>query len=118
MNNYEKLIDFVSDTLCNGNRDHNADAFDDDRFDGGMNVRIAFYRRNRELYNKLLRFCAENDITVVKTTPATLETVVRIEMRGENEMNDYQALRQAAESGKREDINKLGRWMDRNGREF
>ena len=33
-------------------------------------------------------------------------------------MTDYQILRQAAESGNREDINALGRWFEREGREF
>lgn len=31
---------------------------------------------------------------------------------------NYQELRQAAESGKREDINALGRWFEREGREY
>ena len=33
-------------------------------------------------------------------------------------MTDYQILRQAAESGKRDDIDALGRWFEREGREF
>lgn len=33
-------------------------------------------------------------------------------------MTDYQVLRQAAESGKREDIDALGHWFEREGREF
>lgn len=33
-------------------------------------------------------------------------------------MTDYQILRQAAESGNRENIDALGRWFEREGREY
>lgn len=33
-------------------------------------------------------------------------------------MTDYEILRQAAESGKREDIDALGRWFEREGRDY
>lgn len=78
MTQYNMIIKFVKNELCNGNRDHNATAYDGDRFDGAMNVRISFDRKPREQYNALLRFCADNDITIANTHPATLETVVRV----------------------------------------
>lgn len=38
---------------------------------GAVSYRISFVRNHRELYNKLLMFCAEHNYIVVKTIPDT-----------------------------------------------
>lgn len=75
----EKLIDFITKELNHNNEQHNCCTFNDDFFEKAKNVRVVFYRHHRELYHKLLVFCAENDLIVISTRPATYETILRIE---------------------------------------
>lgn len=77
----ELLRNFVEKELNQGNTFNNANLFTDDFFVGGHTERVSFNRNHRALYNKLLIFCAENDLTVVSTHPATLATIIRIEDR-------------------------------------
>ena len=76
---HSKLIDFIEDDLNSNNRFCNAIPYDDEYFEGYRHVRVAFYRKNSEMYARLLRFCADNVGIVIKTNPATLETTVRVE---------------------------------------
>ena len=78
MTEHEKLMSFVEDTLNDGNKRCNAIAYDDESYFNVQNVRIAFHRDHNRQYAALLRFCAANGLIVVSTTPATLETVVRV----------------------------------------
>ena len=73
-----ELITFIENNLNNNNRFCSAVAYDDEYFDSYKNVRVAFHRRNSEMYARLLRFCADNNGIIVKTNPATLETTVRV----------------------------------------
>jgi hypothetical protein len=73
-----ELIAFVENNLNNNNRFCNAVAYDDEYFDGYKNVRVTFYKRNFDMYARLLRFCADNNGIIIKTNPATLETTVRV----------------------------------------
>ena len=77
MSEYKKLLSFVEDTLNDGNKVCNAIAYDSESYFNVQNVRIGFQRKHREQYAALLRFCADNNLIVVSTLPATLETVVR-----------------------------------------
>jgi hypothetical protein len=74
------LKNFVMDILNEGNAWHNADLYAVDLFNGAYTEEVTFERRHRELYNKLLSFCIENNLTVISTQPATLATVVRVEL--------------------------------------
>lgn len=73
------LVTFIENELNNNGRDCNAISYDDGYFVDHKNVRVVFYRKQSEMYAKLLRFCAENGGIVIKTNPATLETTVRVE---------------------------------------
>ena len=79
MNDYEKITNFVWEELCENGKHDNAIPYDEESFVGGKNVRIVFNRDHRNQYNRLLAFCAANDLTVVSTTPGTLSTIVRTE---------------------------------------
>lgn len=72
------LVDFVTNVLNNGT--HNATVYDEEFFEHAIHQRVAFHRNHRDLYNKLLAFCIENNLTVISTSPATLVTVVRIDL--------------------------------------
>lgn len=94
MNNYEKLSAFVRElnkppaTMIESDEDKiaiaycfdtpNAVMYDHQYYAGGAACRIAFNRNHRELYSMLLMFCAENNMTIISTTPATLETIVLV----------------------------------------
>lgn len=71
-NKYEMITGFVTFDLNNSNTNCNAIAFDESEFE----VRIVFQKNHRALYNRLLMFCAEHDITILSTDAATLTTVV------------------------------------------
>lgn len=76
---HSTLITFIENDLNENNRWCNAIAYDDEYFAKCRNIRVVFYRRNSELYARLLRFCADNGGIIIKTHPATLETTVRVE---------------------------------------
>ena len=78
MNKVNSLLQFVENVLNENNKKANAIAFDGEQFNDAMNIIIAFQRKHQELYNKLLKYCSENDLIVVRTVPATLETAVRV----------------------------------------
>lgn len=77
---YDELIHFVEDVLNEGNKLANAVCYDEGFFGPFAHVRISFKRNHRELYGKLLVFCAERGGTIFSTTPSTLETVVRVDI--------------------------------------
>ena len=78
--NMDEIIqNFVEIVLNNGNKHFNAAAYDGERFEKSHNVKVAFERNHRTLYNKVLKFCADNDLIVVSTHPATLEVTIRVE---------------------------------------
>ena len=72
------LIDFVQKVICSNNVENNATMFVDDTFLNSVNFKIRFNHDYRYYYNRLLKFCAENDLTIISTHPATLETIVRV----------------------------------------
>lgn len=79
----EKLLAFITKELNENNKRANAIAYDDEYFNGGKNIRITFRRDHKELYSRLLHFCADNEIMVIKTQPGTYETILRVESEGE-----------------------------------
>ena len=74
------LVYFVEKVLNENSRYDNARVHTDNYYPKAMTQRVVFERNHREQYNKLLQFCAENNLTVVSTLPATLSTVVRIDL--------------------------------------
>lgn len=76
---YEKLIDYVSNILCENNTVKNAVAFDHEVFEHYKHVKVVFHKNHKELYASLLAFCSENNLIVLETNPATYSTIVRIE---------------------------------------
>lgn len=76
---HNTLIAFIENDLNENNKWCNAIAYDDEYFEKYRNVRVVFNRRHSEMYARLLRFCAEKGGIIVKTIPATLETIVRVE---------------------------------------
>lgn len=73
------LRNFITNDLNDNNKWSNAITYDDEWFEKYRNVRIVFQRRHSEMYARLLRFCADNGGIIIKTHPATLETIVRVE---------------------------------------
>ena len=73
------LRNFITNNLNDNNKWSNAITYDDEWFEKYRNVRIVFQRRHSEMYARLLRFCADNGGIIIKTHPATLETIVRVE---------------------------------------
>lgn len=73
------LKHFVEEVLNQDNKYSNANLYSVDLFDGAKTEKVSFNRNHRELYNKLLAFCIEHNLTIISTQPATLATVVRIE---------------------------------------
>lgn len=72
------IVKFCEDVLNDNNRYSNAHVY----FDGsqkGMFIDeiVAFERNHKKLYNKLLIFCAENDLMILKTDKLTYATTVR-----------------------------------------
>lgn len=74
------LVDFVEKVLNENNRYDNARVHADNYYPKAITQWVVFERKHREQYNKLLQFCAENNLTVVSTLPATLSTIVRIDL--------------------------------------
>ena len=74
------LVDFIENEINNNGGARNAIVNFDEIFDTAMYIRVVFNRNNREFYNKILAFCIENNLTVISTRPATLATVVRIDI--------------------------------------
>lgn len=74
-----KLVNFVVNVLNDNNKYNNASVYGIDVFDGGVIEEVVFNRNNRELYNKVLEFCIENNFTVISTNPATLSAIIRVE---------------------------------------
>ena len=78
MDKVDSLLQFIAIDLNDGNRKANAIAYSGETFAGAQNIIVAFTRNSQEQYNKLLKFCIENNLIVVRTVPATLETTVRV----------------------------------------
>ena len=74
------LVDFIENAINNNGSACNAIVNVDATFDTVMNMRVIFNRNHRKFYNKLLAFCIENNLTVLSTCPATLATVIRIDI--------------------------------------
>lgn len=74
------LVDFVEKVLNDNNTYDNARVHTDNYYPKAITQRVVFEKNHREQYSKLLQFCAENNLTVVSTLPATLSTVVRIDL--------------------------------------
>ena len=74
------LVDFVEKVLNDNNTYDNARVHADNYYPKAITQWVVFERNHREQYNKLLQFCAENNLTVVSTLPATLSTIVRIDL--------------------------------------
>ena len=74
------LVDFIENEINNNGSACNAIVKVEETFDTAMHMSVIFNRNNREFYNKILAFCIENNLTVVSTRPATLATVVRIDI--------------------------------------
>ena len=72
------LINFVTEVLNVNNQYHNAESHFYNAFEEYRELEIVFKRDHRKLYNKLLAYCADNNLTVISTCPATLATVVRV----------------------------------------
>lgn len=79
----EKLLTFITKELNENNKYANVIPYDDEYFNGGKNIRITFRRDHKALYARLLHFCADNEITIIKTQPGTYETILRLESEGE-----------------------------------
>lgn len=78
MSEYKKLLSFVEDNLNCGNTKCNAISYDGENYSGNyQHVRIAFCHYPQKQYNELLRFCADNNLIIISTHPATYETVIR-----------------------------------------
>lgn len=78
MNN-DILKNFVEQELNDHNKHNNAGLASVGFFDGAETEEVTFHGNHRAQYNRLLRFCAENGLTVVSTHPGTLAAVVRVE---------------------------------------
>lgn len=76
------LNDFIETVLNEGNKRHNATAYDHEYFNSYVHVRVTFERNHKEQYAKLLYFCAEHDGIIISTLPATYETIVRVKKAG------------------------------------
>ena len=79
MTQRDKLLGFVTGVLNEDNKHTNAIPYDRAYYDGASEILIAFRRNHRAQYNALLRFCADNSLTVVSTQPASLATAVLCE---------------------------------------
>lgn len=77
----EKIINEYVREMNEGNKHANVLTYIAETFDGAYNLKITIKsdKHQRERYNLLLKVCAENNITVVKTEVATLSTYVRID---------------------------------------
>ena len=77
------LANFVTEILNGNNKYSNAIVYDDKFYSKAITQKIVFKNNHREQYNRLLAFCIQNNLTIIKTHPGTLETIVRIELKGE-----------------------------------
>ena len=75
-------MDFVKNILNKNNEWHNATVYGTEN---EWNLRVTFTRKHKELYSKLLVFCAENGGIIIRTNPATYETTVQVSARDEAE---------------------------------
>ena len=82
MNN-DILKNFVEQELNENNKHLDAELASVGFFIGAKNEEVSFHWNNRAQYNLLLKFCAENNLTVVSTHPGTLATVIRVETEEE-----------------------------------
>lgn len=82
MNN-DILKNFVEQELNENNKHLNAEIASVGFFIGAKNEEVSFHGNHRAQYNLLLKFCAENNLTVVSTHPGTLATVIRVETEAE-----------------------------------
>ena len=82
MNN-DILKNFVEKELNENNKHLNAELASVGFFIGAKNEEVSFHGNHRAQYNLLLKFCAENNLTVVSTHPGTLATVIRVETEAE-----------------------------------
>lgn len=76
------LKEFVENELNEKNKHLNATLYSVEFFPCAKTEEVAFHGNHREQYNKLLRFCADNNLTVVSTHPGTLAAVIRIDTQG------------------------------------
>lgn len=77
--NSDILKNFVEQELNDHNKHLNAELASAGFFVGAKAEEVSFHGNHHVQYNRLLKFCAENDLTVISTHPGTLSTVVRIE---------------------------------------
>lgn len=81
--NGDRIIDFIVEELNEDGKRDNARGYTTwDYYEKDEEMKIEFMRNHQELYNKLLMFCAANNIIIVETQPATLETIIRYEKGG------------------------------------
>lgn len=73
-----QLIDFVEKDLCNNNQHLNAVCYTGEQFEGEEDLRVVFQKNHAEQYNRLLRFCADNNGIIIATHPGTLATTIRV----------------------------------------
>jgi hypothetical protein len=50
----------------------------EDFYDHARDLKLVFNRDNSKFYRSLLRFCADNGILVISTSPGTLATIIRV----------------------------------------
>ena len=73
------FIEFIENELNENNTKHNATGYRGMLYaNGHIDIDVTFNRNARELYNKLLMFCAVNELMIVRTHPGTYATTVRI----------------------------------------
>lgn len=75
------INEYVRD-MNEGTKHDNIITYIGDSFENGaynIIITIKANSKQRERYNLLLKVCAENNITVVATDPATLKTTLRID---------------------------------------
>lgn len=74
----KQLIDFVEKDLCSNNQHFNAVCYTGEQFEGAEDLRVVFQKNHAEQYNRLLRFCADNNGIIIATHPGTLATTIRV----------------------------------------
>lgn len=78
MTQYDAILAFVTNDLNEDNRKLNAVCYDGKLYDGSAEVVVSFERNHKDLYKRLIQFCAANDMIVISTVPATLATTIRV----------------------------------------
>lgn len=71
----QKLLDFVKAVLKHNNEYADVSCFDE----APGRVRVEFYHNHEQLYFKLLKFCSENNIIVVKTSLISYSCVLKLD---------------------------------------